>query len=537
MTKRAVALFATMLVLFVGVLGKIYGASSKQFAKVQQAQATRTVTLAVARGTLYDRTGQRLTNASRQWKACAVAEPATMAMLQRYLTQEQWQAAQSRWEQGYPAVLDIAQPLPSAAGLVQFSVPIRYEYPIAAQHMLGYIGADGKGETGIEQALDEVLREAGGVLQLRYRVDGAGRVLAGVSPEVTNTLGNADAGVMLTLDAALQRRLEQLCLPMLPKGAVVVTEPETGDILAAVSCPSYRADELASLLNAPDAPLVNRLLRNYNVGSVFKVVSVAAALEAGAQVGQTFVCNGSVPVGSRVIRCHHRLGHGMLDMQGGFLHSCNPYFIQLMQTVEPHKFAYMAHALGFGAAVLLADGLKTARAVLPSDEQWQLPSVTADLSFGQGSLLATPLHIAQLMSAVVCDGQMIRPRLVRGAVDAQGEATLYASAAPQPVFSADTARTLRQMMIATVQGGTGQSGMPSLGGAGGKTGTAQTGWQGDNGEPMVQSWFAGFYPAENPQFAVVVLSEDAGSTGQSAAPVFAAVCDELAKLGAAAATQ
>ena len=87
------------------------------------------------------------------------------------------------------------------------------------------------------------------------------------------------------------------------------------------------------------------------------------------------------------------------------------------------------------------------------------------------------------------------------------------------------------MMIEVVENGTGTAAKPKVGGAGGKTGTAQTGWAAENGETMVQNWFTGFYPADNPQYVITLLAEDSGRTGESTASVFASLCDSLYRMG------
>ncbi|MBR7093137.1 MAG: penicillin-binding protein 2 [Clostridia bacterium] len=527
MTRRIVCLFAGLLLCFVCSIGKLYEVSGQWYAGAAQQQSRRTAVVYRSRGTMYDRALRPLTNTGNAWRLCALPFSPAVTRLQEQ--GDDWlQAAQPDWQQGRPALFTADKPLTSAVGLWQFRVPVYGAYPVAAPHLLGYLLPDGTAATGLEKALDDVLSSYGGTIEITYATDGAGQILQREMPQVHSTLSRSAGGVVLTLDLPLQLAAEEICGRLLPKGAAVIADPATGQILAAVSCPSYRADRVAESLDDGDAPLFNRVMNLYNVGSVFKIVSAAAALEAGVSPQQSFACTGSVPVGSRTIRCHYRLGHGIQTMREGFLHSCNPYFVQLMQFVGPGPFAYMASALGFDKVLTPAPGYRTARAVLPTEAQWQIPGVLADLSFGQGCLLATPLHIAQLIGCVVNDGMLVRPTVVLGTVDETGVLTEQAPAAPQPVFSAETAAQLRQMMIAVVEDGTGRAGRPSVGGAGAKTGTAETGWTAADGKTMVQSWYAGFYPAQNPRYTVVVVSEDSGTTGRSAAPVFQALCDALA---------
>ena len=142
--------------------------------------------------------------------------------------------------------------------------------------------------------------------------------------------------------------------------------------------------------------------------------------------------------------------------------------------------------------------------------------------------MASPVHYRPLVSSVV-NGNIIRPTLLRGTVDSRGVLTEQAPAPVQTVFSEATADKLRQMMIYAVENGTGTHGAPSIGGAGGKTGTAQTGWVVD-GEAVVQGWYAGFYPAEKPEYVIVVLAEDYEGSGGMPATTFRQICDELSCL-------
>ena len=150
-----------------------------------------------------------------------------------------------------------------------------------------------------------------------------------------------------------------------------------------------------------------------------------------------------------------------------------------------------------------------------------------NLSFGQGSLLATPVHIAQMVAAVFNDGEIVRPTLLKGNVDQDGTLKESAPAPGQSAFSAETAATLRDLMINAVVNGTGAGGKPFRYGAGGKTGTAETGWESD-GKAVVQSWYAGFFSDEDPKYVIAVLAEDANNTGGKSAPVFKQICEELA---------
>ncbi len=531
MSKRMISVFAAILFAFSGLLMRLYRLANGEWKEAASNQAKVTVTLARARGTIYDRNGVPLTNASSRYKASVISTPEALASLAQLLPSEEWQQLRERLQSGKPVVTDLDGAVSMADGVTLALSPVRYQEEQLASHVLGYVSDDGThGVCGIEKAYDEWLLTCGGEASVTYETDGRGQVLAGGKVEVSNTLAAAKAGLVLTLDASIQRAVECRCAPLLKKGAVVVTDPTNGDVLALASFPSFQPTRLATYLTAEDQPLFNRATAAYNCGSVFKILSTVTALEAGIPATQTFSCSGRLRVGRNVINCHHTLGHGRQTLSAAFINSCNPYYIQLVRQAGSSHLYRMATSLGFGSSLTLCDGYTTAASVFPTAGELLQPTTLANVSFGQGSLTATPLHIAQLTASVVTDGSFYPLRLVKATVDAVGNQTEMPLKAPVRLYSGSNAALLREMMRGVVEEGNGKAARPNYGGAGGKTGTAETGWKTENGSLMIQSWFTGFYPAENPQYVVTVLSEDAETTDCQAAPVFKTVCDELYKL-------
>lgn len=528
MPKRSVIIGALLLAMFSGLMIKIYHLADSGLAQVADQQSTVTVTVATARGTIYDRNMQPLVNTGTQNRVSVAPYPVAVAALSEALAAEEFEALAARLQSGRPVTLTLDRLLAPTEGISQFSVPVRYGEDLAAPHLLGYLDGDElHGVTGIELAFDEYLNSKSGSIKVTYKVDGSGKPLQGIAPEIQNTLDEARAGVVLSIDREIQYIAEQAAKKHIDRGAVVVLEPATGQVLAMVSLPDFQQDTLVDALEDERSPLLNRALCNYNCGSVFKIVSAAAALEAGVPLNESYTCKGSINVGGIPFHCHNRLGHGVMSMVSGFAQSCNPYFVHLMQNVGGEALYTMATNLSFDRPLLLAENYKTARAVLPSELELQSPAAVANLSFGQGSLLATPMHIAQMVAAVVNDGEVIQPSVVKGFVDKEGNLEASTVSPAQWAFSEQTARTLRNLMIETVENGTGSGGKPRTGGAGCKTGTAETGWENEDGSAVVQSWYAGFYPAEQPKYAIVVLAEDAEGTGSQSAPVFRQICDDL----------
>lgn len=488
-------------------------------------QSTMKLTVANARGTIYDRYLTPLTNTAVEIRAAIMPQATVMPSLRKQLSAELADGIEARLQEDTPVVVSLPQWLSPVRGVRQFEVPVRYSERQLAAHAIGYVDSTGTaGITGVEYACNALL-STGGELSVTYTVNGLGRVLTDGEVTVTDSLNAARAGVALTLDADIQRLAESAAT--MTRGAVVVTDASSSEILATVSRPDYRPTAVESALTAAGSPLLNRAITDYNCGSVFKIVTAAAALEADVPTDRRYTCTGSLKVGDTTFHCHHRLGHGELTMAEAFAVSCNPYFIQLAQEIGGARLYDMAASLGFGRALTLCEGWQTARAVLPAlSELLALPAELANLSFGQGALLATPTHMAALVGAVVNDGYCVTPTLLAGTVDATGSLIAAEKLAATRAFSAETAAVLRDMMDGVMTDGTGKSAQPKWRAAAGKTGTAETGWY-EDGEEVIQSWVVGYYPADEPRYVVVVLVENSEQTDETAAPVFKKLCEEL----------
>ena len=529
MKKRALVLFTLLLFILSGVVLQVYRLSDAYLSQAADQQGSVTVKVANSRGTIYDARLRPLTNAGEEYRLSVTPSPEAIAALSGMLDEEQLAAVSERLQSGKPAVVTLPEIPANLEGSLLFKVPVRYGGRLLAPHLLGYMDGDGlHGLTGVELAFDEYLNSCGGQASVTYSVDAMGKPLQGIAPQVVNTLADAKAGVVLTIDQDIQKIAEEAAKRYMTKGAVVVMEPATGRIAAMVSLPDFQPGTVADSLDAADSPLLNRALCNYNLGSVFKITSAAAALDKGIPISTAFPCNGSVTIGNVTFHCHNRLGHGTLNMQDGFAQSCNPYFIQLMQQAGGSALLGMASNLGFDRSLILVDGLKTARATLPTAEELLSPAAVGNLAFGQGSLLGTPVHVAQMVAAVVNGGKIIRPTILKGYCDKEGRLSEETIEPEQTVFSKQTAQTLKDLMIYAVKEGTGASAQPtvSAGAAGGKTGTAETGWKSEN-KAVVQSWFGGFYPAENPKYVIAVIAEDSDNTKGKSSPVFKKICEDI----------
>lgn len=528
MRKRMLSLFVALLFLFGTVVLRVLYLSQGTLAQASEQQASMTLTIGESRGTIYDTNLRPLVNTGTAYRASVAPYPETLSVLSENLSGEELATLLDRLQDGKPVVTALDRLLPIVDGLQQVQVPVRYSGRLLAPHVIGYVDSTGReGVTGIEYAYDELLQSFAGEATITYGVDAMGLPMQGIAAETSNTLGRAQGGVVLTIDSEIQRIAEDAAREGMTRGAVVVMEPDTGRILAMVSLPDYQPDTVADSLDDPGAPLLNRAITNYNCGSVFKLVTTAAALEQGIPLDTTFYCDGQVTIGDMSFHCYNLWGHGTLNLPQALAKSCNPYFMQLAQLVGGDAIYDMAVELGFNRPLVLAENYQTARALLPDREEIRTAGSLANLSIGQGGLMATPVHIAQLVATIVNGGEVIAPTLIKGTVDENGEFTEATVSLPQRVFSEQTANTIREMMLGVVTDeGTSPDAQPFPEGAGGKSGTAETGWI-EDGIEVVQSWFAGYYPADDPKYVVTVLVENRDARGETSAPIFRSICEEL----------
>jgi len=515
----------TVLMVRLSVLGQ-----GENLAQAAARQSTSLLELGNSRGTIYDRHGKPLVNRGLQTALAVSPTPEGMEVLREALPREELAGALEVLRQGRPMVVRSARwlPVPSGKGVAAFRLPVRYTEDQLAVHLLGYVDEGGHGVAGIEKGYDDLLREMGGSVYARYFVDANRSAVEGAASEVVDQRAAPRGGVVLTLDRGIQECAEK-AMETIPKGAAVVMDVKTGELLAMVSRPAYDLSRIADFLEAEDSPFFNRALGAYNVGSTFKLCVAAAALEQGYGVGYSHECGGYYQLGEQKYHCHYRYGHGSLTMPEALEKSCNPYFINLGMQVGGRALYSMAYNMGFGSAARLAEGVTSASGELPAAGSLQ-GGALANFSFGQGELTATPIQVAQMVSSIANGGYSVTPTVYLGTTLDGGNIEAREEPAPRRrIMSDSTAAALREMLIGVVERGSGTHARPDRGGAGGKTGTAQTGvFQGE--EEILHGWFAGFYPARDPQYAVVILAEGGGEGSELPARAFAAVCDGIADL-------
>lgn len=530
MGKRIVSLFGILIVLFSFMIWRLSWLIRKEdFAQAAARQSTYTLEVCQSRGVIYDCQGQRLVNDQLRYLAAVLPSNESAAALRsQFASANLWREQMSSRA---PFLLEVDTDAVQGENVEVFSVPERYSMNYTAVHIVGYVDADGVGQTGIERIYQDFLERSGEKIKVRYQIDAIGRALTGSGVEILRE-GNPSDGVVLTLHKGLQQACERILSGAGVKGAILVMDLADGGLRAVASAPGFDPRNVAGSMDDPDSPLINRALGAYAVGSTFKLLIAAAALEQGISPKQTYTCDGWLDVSGQIFKCNQLAGHGEIDMEQAIAHSCNCYFIQLARQIGAQSLREMAIRFGFSQADMLAETLQTAKGTLPDAEQLENPAELANFGFGQGLLTATPVQICKMLAAIADGGKLLSPRLIEG-IYTNGTLQKEASFSANQVLSEKTAGLLREFMKTVVREGSGKLAIPKTGGAGGKTASAQTGIFDEQGEEIVHAWFGGFYPEKDPRFAIVVFVENGQSGNQVAAPLFSQVADSLWGLGLA----
>lgn len=532
MLKRLVILYACMTFFAMILVLRIYSlAFSEDLTHTATMQSSYVVDICTTRGAVYDCNGQRLTDKESELVAAVSPSAEAAEILAENISGRQRTAILEQLREGKPFLCNLGKQRIYGEEITVFSVSSRYGSHPTASHIIGHLNYEGVGVSGIEQAFENELAAAGEQVKVRYGVDIQQKPLEAVTPQVIGTSEPVKAGVVLTLDKDIQQLTEVIAGQMLEKGAVVVMDVESGQLRASASVPAYDPNNLAASLDDENKPFLNRAFCAYNVGSTFKLAVAAAALEQGISTDFTVDCVGGTEIAGRMVYCHHRAGHRQTDMEKALEQSCNPYFIALGREIGAESILTMAQNMGFGQESEFADSLLSAAGNLPSLRQASSPLALANLSFGQGELLATPVQIASMISSIANGGKKVQPQLILGWTE-DGTVPEPSLHGEQRIFSERTAEILQDFMVEVVEEGSGINAKPDNGMAGGKTASAQTGIYRDDGSEIVHAWFGGFYPAEEPKYAIVVLAEGMESGGSYGAPVFKRICEQISVLEA-----
>jgi cell division protein FtsI (penicillin-binding protein 3) len=500
-------------------LGVVQGESWLARALDQQGD---TLTLPAPRGTIYDRTGLPLA-ASREVFGVAIAPrevrdaARVVALLRAHVGSTQEQAEQyvdprRRWAP-LPVRVgpDVREALNGVHGIHFERVLTRF-YPNGdiARELLGVVGRDGDAQGGMELEQDSVLRGRPGLAVVRR--DSRGRALPGAMLRAVEPTPGRD--IYLTIDYALQEIAEQALADALERtgaagGELLLTDPATGEVLAAVS--RVRSGRARNWRAATEP---------YEPGSTIKPFTVAALLRlqrAGIQ-DSVYAEEGRYQLHGRTLS--DVKAFGWLTLSDALRQSSNIAIAKLAARLEAHEQYLALRDFGFGTPSGVSYPSESGGRLRRPGE-WSKQSA-ASLAIGY-ELSVTPLQMAMAYAALANGGRLLEPRLVREVRSRDGRVDRsFAPRLIRQVVSDDVAEALRRMLVGAVEEGTGTAAALGPFAVAGKTGTARVAAGGRYRPGAYIASFAGYFPAESPQLVIVVkLDEPQGRYygGATAAPV------------------
>ncbi|MDD2553173.1 MAG: penicillin-binding transpeptidase domain-containing protein [Desulfotomaculaceae bacterium] len=382
------------------------------------------------------------------------------------------------------------------------------------------------GKTGLEKVYEEDLKGNRPKRAVRVFKDAKGKLLGGPGFELEEQV--SDRGrrdVVLTLDSSIQQVVEDTMDREVGRGAVVVMEAGTGNILAMASRPGFDpAHPEQNIDGGAEGSSFDHCTALYQPGSVFKIVVAAAALEEDpVRLKSPFTCLGE---NEDLMHCWKAGGHGRINFASAFAESCNPTFARIGLDLGAQQLIEYARRLGLENQNIIGypAGYDARQDLNLIGEPYNL----VNCSIGQGPVLVTPLQVAAMTNTIISGGTYRVPRLVKEIRSNSGSVVqeFYLDAGSQ-ALSPGTAEILRSLMESVVDGGTGTEAAIPVFGSAGKTGSAQVGSSGEH----TDAWFTGYAPRKTPRYVVTVLVEGGASGSEFAAPIFREITESILKLG------
>ncbi len=526
--KRTVALFCSVCILFAALLGRIAYLQNSSLRSVADTVGEKTIEIGESRGYIYDRNYVPLVNNSKLNFAVVVSGAETADIVRELLNENSTDGISD----GFFIVTQTETPVRETKWSQNIEIIQRYSDNVMLPHIIGYLDYEGNGVCGIEKSFNKILDSHSGKLKISYTVDARQQAVAGDGVKIINENYDSPGGIVLTADSEIQQIAEAaLADGGIETGCAIVLDVASSQILALVSLPEYDINNLSDALNDSNRPFLNRAFSAYPAGSVFKPIVAAAALENGIMTKSDFSCAGTMNINGQIFSCYNKTSHSQENLSDAVCNSCNTYFIELGLRTGKEKICDICKKFGFGTSIELTSELVSVAGNLPLSDEITSDAQLANMCFGQGELLVTPLQLAAAYCVFANHGVYTEPYILKELVNDAGEKyAYYKSEVQYQAVSDDVCTIINECLYKNMLDGISQDGNPSYTTAAGKTGTAQTGDFSNNGEERLCTWFAGFFPYENPQYVVVVFNENGSTGSKDCAPVFRQIADNITKL-------
>lgn len=413
-----------------------------------------------------------------------------------------------------------------------------YPYNSLASAMIGFANAT-TGVIGLENQYNDTLNGTNGRSYGYLNAD-SNLEQTVIEPENGYSLvATIDTNIQSIVESAILQANEEMKQEMEGQAtgsnntAVLVMDPQNGDVLAMASYPNFdlnnpkdlsayfTEEELAGMSDEDKMNQLNKLWQNYTIsntfepGSTFKPFTEAMGLDSGSLRGdETYICDGSEWVSGHEIHCVNRSGHGTEDLRGALRDSCNDALMQMVRAIGPANFAKYSREYGFGqkTGIDLPGEASTASLIFSEEQLARTESNLAVSSFGQG-FNVTMIQLASSFCSLINGGNIYQPHVVKKIVDGSGNTVQEISpVVTKETVSQEVSDTLRDYMYTVVSEGTGAKAAVEGYAIGGKTGTAEKVPRG-SGNYVVS--FIGFAPVDDPQVVVYVVVDEPHVADQS----------------------
>ena len=404
-----------------------------------------------------------------------------------------------------------------------------YPHKNVLSHVLGYVGIDNQGLSGIEYTYDKYLKGTSG--SIKYLSDGKGKRL-----NLSESYDEPYSGmnVLLTIDLDLQLAIENeldiATYKYNPDNSLILAmDPNNGEVLAMASRPSFDSNNYKNY----SIETINRNLpiwKTYEPGSTFKIITYAAAIEENIVniFEDTFYDSGKIKVEGGTLHCWKHEGHGLETYLEVIQNSCNPGFVTLGLKLGKEKLMKYIKEFGFGKKTGI-DLNGEGKGILFKEENMKELEL-ATTAFGQG-ISVTPIQQVKAVSAAINGGNLYTPYIVKGIEDSYQHELVYENKKhlEKKVISEKTSNLVRYALETVVANGTGHNAYLENYKVGGKTGTAQ---KVNNGVYMSGNYilsFIGFIPADNPKLVLYVAIDNPKNVTQYGGTVAAPIAKEIFK--------
>ncbi len=407
-----------------------------------------------------------------------------------------------------------------------------YPYNNLLSHVLGYVGIDNQGLSGIELAYDEYLKGEDG--SIKYYSDGFGKKLEKATVYSSPQSGmNVALTIDINIQQAIENELDNVVAKYNPEQAlIVVANPKTGEIYGMSSRPNFNPNEY----NKYDLETINRnlpIFNTYEPGSTFKVISLASSIQEKTinLFEDRYFDSGSINVSGSRIKCWKHGGHGNQTFLQVVENSCNPGFVVMGERLGKERLMDYVKKFGFGEKTGI--DLSGEENGILFDVEKMGPVETATTAFGQG-VSVTPIQQVMGVSAAINGGHLYTPYLVSSISNANTLDTVLVNKPKlkRDVISEETSKLVRYALESVVAKGTGRNAYLNGYRVGGKTGTAQKVKDGRYMDGNYILSFIGFMPANDPEVVVYVAVDNPKGVVQYGGTVAAPIAKRVLEASA-----